>query len=105
MIAFVVSSRTREIGMRMALGASSSRILVTVLTHGVRLVTAGVAIGTLAAWLMARGLVAVLAGVSPADPLAYGGAVLILATVALGAIYLPARRAAALNPVDALRAP
>jgi putative ABC transport system permease protein len=104
MIAFVVASRTREIGMRMALGASSGRILVNVLGQGLRLVTVGIAIGSVAAWLAATALAAALAGVSPADPRAYAAAVATLAVVAAGAIYRPARRAAALNPVDALRA-
>lgn len=102
-MAFVVSSRTREIGTRMALGAASGRILRGVLTQGLRLVAAGVAIGALASWVLARALVAGLAGVSPADPVAYGGAALILVLVGLAACYFPARRAASLNPVEALR--
>ena len=102
-MAFVVSSRTREIGTRIALGASSGRILRGVLTQGLRLVAAGVAIGALASWLLARALVAGLAGLSSADPVAYGGAAFILVLVGLAACYFPARRAASLNPVEALR--
>jgi putative ABC transport system permease protein len=103
MVAFAVSSRTREIGLRMALGASGSRLLGTVVAEGLRLVAIGMTIGGVAAWLIASSLAAALAGVSPADPLAYAGAALVLTATALAAIYVPARRAAALNPVEALR--
>jgi predicted permease len=103
MMAFVVSSRTREIGTRMALGAGTGRILAGVLGHGLRLVATGLALGGLAAWLIARLLQGALSGVSPADPIAFGSAMAILALVALAAIYFPARRAASLNPVEALR--
>ena len=102
-MAFVVSSRTREIGTRVALGAASGRILRGVLMEGLRLVAAGIAIGALASWLLARALVAGLAGLSPADPVAFGSAALILLLVGLAACYFPARRAASLNPVEALR--
>ena len=102
-MAFVVSSRTREIGTRVALGAASGDILRGVLIQGLRLVVAGIAIGALASWLLARALVAGLAGLSPADPVAFGGASLILLLVGLAACYFPARRAASLNPVEALR--
>jgi predicted permease len=102
-MAFVVSSRTREIGTRMAIGAASGDILRSVLAQGLRLVAVGVLIGAFASWLLARALVATLAGLSPADPIAYGGATLVLFVVASAACYFPARRAAALNPVEALR--
>jgi predicted permease len=102
-MAFVVSSRTREFGTRMALGARSAQILRSVITQGLRLVAIGVAIGGLASWLLARTLVAVLAGLSPADPIAFGSATLLLLLVAVAACYFPARRAASLNPVEALR--
>lgn len=102
-MAFVVSSRTREIGTRVALGARSGRILRDLLRQGLRLVAAGIAIGALLSWLLARALVAGLAGLSPADPVAFGSASLILLLVGLAACYFPARRAASLNPVDALR--
>jgi macrolide transport system ATP-binding/permease protein len=102
-MAFVVSSRTREIGTRVALGAASRDILRGVLMQGLRMVAAGIAIGAFASWLLARALVAGLAGLSPADPVAFGGASLILLLVGLAACYSPARRAASLNPVEALR--
>jgi predicted permease len=103
MMAFAVSSRTREIGTRMALGAEAGQILRDVLGHGLRLVAIGVGIGGLAAWLVALALRAGLAGVSPADPISFGGSIAVLVLVGVAAIYLPARRAARLNPVDALR--
>ncbi len=90
-------------GTRVALGAASGDILRGVLMQGLRLVVAGIAIGALASWLLARALVAGLAGLSPADPVAFGGASLILLLVGLAACYFPARRAASLNPVEALR--
>ena len=102
-MAFVVSSRTREIGTRVALGAASGDILRGVLGQGLRLVATGIAIGALVSGLLARALVAGLAGLSPADPVAFGGASLILLLVGLAACYFPARRAASLNPVEALR--
>jgi predicted permease len=102
-MAFAVSSRTREIGTRVALGAAAGHILRGVLMQGLRLVATGIAIGALVSWLLARALVAGLAGLSPADPVAFGSASLLLVLVGLAACYFPARRAASLNPVDALR--
>jgi putative ABC transport system permease protein len=102
-MAFAVSSRTREIGTRVALGAASGEILRSVLLQGLRLVAAGFVIGALASWLIARLLVAGLAGLSPADSLAYVSTAVIQVVVALVACYFPARRAAALNPIVALR--
>jgi ABC-type antimicrobial peptide transport system permease subunit len=103
MMAFVVSSRTREIGTRMALGAGARQIFSDVLGQGMRMVIIGMAVGGLVAWLIAMALGAALAGVSPADPIAFGSAIAILLAVGVAAIYLPARRAASLNPVEALR--
>jgi macrolide transport system ATP-binding/permease protein len=102
-MAYVVSSRTREIGTRMALGAASDRILRSVLAQGLRLVGAGIVIGAVGSWMLARVLVAALAGLSPADPVAFGGATGVLLLVGMAASYFPARRAASLNPVEALR--
>jgi putative ABC transport system permease protein len=103
LLAFVVSSRTGEIGTRMALGAASSRILRNVLADGLRLAAYGIAIGALVSFMLARALRAALAGLSPADPLAFGGAAIVLVVVCTAATVIPAYRAAALNPVEALR--
>ena len=103
MMAFVVSSRTREIGTRMALGAGAGRILWNVLAQGLRLVAIGIAVGGVLSWMLAQMLRGALAGLSPADPIAFGSAILVLTLTGIAAIYFPARRAAALNPVDALR--
>ena len=74
MMAFVVSSRTREIGTRMALGAGAGRILWNVLAQGLRLVVIGIAVGGVLSWMLARMLRGALAGLSPADPVAFGSA-------------------------------
>jgi predicted permease len=103
MMAFVVSSRTREIGTRMALGAGTGRILWNVLAQGLRLVGIGIAVGGVLSWMLGQMLRGALAGLSPADPIAFGSAILVLTFTGVAAIYFPARRAARLNPVDALR--
>ena len=103
MMAFVVSSRTREIGTRIALGAGAGRILRSVLAQGLRLVAIGIAVGGVLSWMLAQMLRGALAGLSPADPIAFGISILALTLTAIAAIYFPARRAAALNPIDALR--
>jgi ABC-type antimicrobial peptide transport system permease subunit len=87
----------------MALGAGGGRILRNVLTQGLRLVAIGIAIGGALSWMLAQLLRGALAGLSPADPIAFGSAILVLTLTGIAAIYIPARRAAALNPVDALR--
>jgi predicted permease len=102
-MAFVVSSRTREIGTRVALGAAAGAILRGVLLQGLRLVAVGLAIGAAVSWVIARLLVAGLGGLSPADPIAYVSTAVVLLVVGLSACYFPARRAASLNPLVALR--
>lgn len=102
-ISYMVSSKTTEIGIRMALGAPSAAVRWGVLRHGVRLTAAGLAIGIamslVAGWLLR----ALLAGLSPADPVALGGSAVLLTLVALCASYLPARRATKVDPLVALR--
>jgi predicted permease len=104
LIAYSVSRRTAEIGVRMALGARSSDVLRQVIGSGMLLVAAGLAIGLVGAMLVTRVLASQLYGVSATDPLTYAAVVAVLALVALLAAYLPARRAARVNPMVALRA-
>ena len=102
-IAYAVSQRTREIGIRVALGAGAQDILRLVLSRGLRLTIAGIAIGGIAALLLTRLMGNLLYKVSPRDPAAFGLALIILLAVALLACFLPARRATRVDPVQALR--
>ena len=102
-IAFSVSQRTQEIGVRMALGADRVRVLRGVLGQGARLAALGVGVGLAGAILATPLLDSLLVNVSPSDPLTFGTTAGILLLVALAAAWIPARRAAGLNPVEALR--
>ena len=102
-MSYSVSQTTRELGMRMALGAGARDILRLVLSRGLRLTIAGIAIGGIAALLLTRLMGDLLYKVSPRDPLAFGVALIILLAVALFACFLPARRAMRVDPVRALR--
>ncbi len=101
--AFSVAQRTREIGIRVALGADRSRVLGMVLRKGLVLTALGVGIGTLAAFGVTRLLRTLLYGVPPTDALSFAGAAALLGVAALAASWIPARRAAAVDPVVALR--
>jgi putative ABC transport system permease protein len=101
--AFAVTSRTREIGVRLALGADRARIARLVLGQGLRLVAVGAAIGGVAAAGLSQLLSSLLFGISPLDPPAFAITLGLLACVALAATWLPARRAAALDAAAALR--
>jgi putative ABC transport system permease protein len=103
-VAYSVSSRTTEIGVRMALGARSAVVLRMILRQGLRLASAGVVLGLLAAFGAERVLASLLVGVEARDPLTFAGVPLILLAVALLASYLPARRATQVDPASALRA-
>jgi len=102
-LSYVVSRRTREIGIRVAIGADRARVLRMVLGGGIALAGVGIVIGTIAALLVTRLLSGLLHGVSPADPLTFAGVVLSLLTVALGASLAPAWRATRVDPVVALK--
>ena len=98
-----VAQRTREIGLRIALGASRRDVFQLILSEGLRLVLAGIAIGTTGALVLTRLLTSMLFGVGTADPFTFAGVSLLLTGVALLACYLPARRAMRLDPLLALR--
>lgn len=102
-VSYNVEQRTREVGLRMALGARWADVLRLVLGQGMRLAAVGVIVGGLVASALARVLSSLLYGVSPVDPLAYLGAMALLLAVALAANWLPARRAARVDPLVALR--
>ncbi len=102
-VAHGVARRTREIGVRMALGARRRRVVMGVLGQGIRLVLPGLAAGALLALALTGVLRSLLVGIGPADPVAWGGAVGLLLGVVVVACILPARRASAVAPADALR--
>jgi predicted permease len=103
-IAYLVTLRTREYGIRLALGASRGQVLRLVLARGSRLIAIGLGVGVAGALALTRFLQALLYGVSATDPATLGAAAGLLAAVALLACLLPARRAARVNPLVALRA-
>ena len=103
-ISYSVSQRTREIGIRMALGAREPELQRMFVLHGLRLTGIGVACGLAASIALMRLLSSLLFGVSPMDPLTYAAVAAGLAAAAALASYLPARRATAVDPVEALRA-
>jgi predicted lysophospholipase L1 biosynthesis ABC-type transport system permease subunit len=103
-ISYVVGQRTQEIGVRMALGAPSGAVLRQVVGQGMALTGVGVAIGLLGAWGVSRVLATLLYGVKVTDPLTYGVTAAALAGVSLLASWIPARRAARVDPTEALRA-
>jgi putative ABC transport system permease protein len=103
-LSYAVAQRTREIGIRMALGAPGRRVLALVVREAMVLAASGVLAGIVAAWWLSRLLNSLLFGVTPRDPLTYVGVAATLALVALLAAYVPARRATRVDPVVALRA-
>jgi ABC-type antimicrobial peptide transport system permease subunit len=102
-MAYNVALRTHEIGVRMALGAQQANILRLVLLNGFRLVALGVLIGLPASFGLTRFLASQISGVSATDPLTFAAVVMIVVVVGLAACLLPARRAAAVDPMVALR--
>ena len=102
-VAFSVTRRTQEIGVRMALGAQRGDVLRLVVGEGARLALAGVAIGIAASFAVTRLISSLLFGVSATDPVIFAGLAALLSLAALVASYIPARRAMRVNPVVALR--
>ena len=103
-LAYSVEQRIREIGVRVALGASRGDVLGLVVGHGMKLTVIGAMVSVPAALIVTRLISGVLPGVTSADPVAYGGVVAVLAAAAFVASYLPARRATRVDPIVALRA-
>jgi predicted permease len=102
-VSFVVAQRTREFGVRIALGAQSGDVLQLVLRQGARLVAAGLVAGAIVAALSTRLFVSLMFGVSALDPLVYVGMAGLLALIALAAASVPALRATKVDPIEALR--
>jgi len=102
-MSYAVSQRTREIGIRMALGASASGLKAMFVRHGLGLAAVGVALGLLLAAGLSRLMASLLFGVSPLDPITFVVVPIVLATAAVLASYLPARRATSVDPVEVLR--
>jgi ABC-type antimicrobial peptide transport system permease subunit len=103
-MAYAVQQRSREIGVRLALGAEPGGVRLMVVLQGLRLALIGVALGILAAFALSRYMSSLLFGVEPRDPLVFVGVPLLLALIALLAVWVPAGRASRIDPLDALRA-
>jgi ABC-type antimicrobial peptide transport system permease subunit len=102
-MAYSVSRRTREIGVRVALGADSGDAVRMILGQGLRTIVIGVAFGIAGALILTRTVESLLFGVTATDPLTFASVTLLLAGAALLACYIPARRAARIDPMVALR--
>ena len=103
LVAYAAKQRTREIGVRVALGAKSSDVVRLFVGEGTRPAVAGLAIGIPAAWILSRLLSSLLFAVSPTDAVTFVAGTVVLGLVSLLAAYLPARRAGAVDPVVALK--
>jgi len=102
-VSYIVSERTRDIGIRLALGADRGKILAMVLRQGLGLAMAGAAVGLVGSVIVSHLMAGLLYGVMPTDPLTFAGVTLVLTVVALAACYIPARRAMRVDPMIALR--
>jgi ABC-type antimicrobial peptide transport system permease subunit len=103
-MSLAVSARTRELGIRIALGADRARVQRLVLGEGLSLAATGAVIGIAAALFATRVLRTMLYGLAPSDPVTYVGVAIVLAAAAAAASWLPARRASRIDPIEALRA-
>jgi ABC-type antimicrobial peptide transport system permease subunit len=104
MVAYTAAQRRREVGIRVALGAEPASVKAMFLRHGMLLSAIGCAVGLAGAMLLSRLMKSLLFGVAPLDPLTYAVMPVLLMAATLVACYFPARRAAAANPVETLRA-
>ena len=102
-ISYAVTRQTQEIGIRMALGATRSKVQLSVIGKTLRLAAIGIAVGAVLSFVLARGIASLLYGTEPTDPVTFAGMVVLLGLVALVAGYLPARRASRIDPMIALR--
>ncbi len=102
-MSYGVSERSREIGIRIAMGAQPRNVLTIVISQGLRLIGMGIVTGIVAAAALTRLMSNLLFGVSPTDPLTFVGVTLLLTFVAFAACYIPARRATRVDPIVALK--
>ncbi|HUK48300.1 MAG TPA: FtsX-like permease family protein, partial [Terriglobales bacterium] len=102
-LAFLVSKRTREIGVRMALGAQRRDVLWLVLREGTKFAIIGIGLGLLSAFMVTRWLSSQLYGISSVDPITYGSVAVLMLLITMLACYVPARRAMEVDPLIALR--
>jgi ABC-type antimicrobial peptide transport system permease subunit len=102
-VSWSVTQRTREVGIRVSLGASPKAIIGEVLGYGVRLSALGLGIGLICAFLLRRSLASLVFDVSLSDPLIFAGVAALMFAVVLAACYVPARRASRVDPLIALR--
>jgi ABC-type antimicrobial peptide transport system permease subunit len=102
-IAYGVTRRTQEIGIRLALGASRTRVQLDVIRYTLLLAMAGIGLGAVASLALTHAISSLLFGIQPADPATFTGMVVLLGMIALLAGYLPARRASRIQPMIALR--
>jgi len=103
LMSWSVAQRTREIGVRMALGAQTNQVIGMVIRYGMKLSALGLTIGLAGAFAVRRFLASLVFDVSTADPMIYGGAMILMLAVAMLACYVPARRASRVDPLIALR--